>query len=442
MRCVCNSAQRHSQFASRTNLVTSRPVQNLATAHTFDSTLRRCLARHFSARAWAECFIFSRALVCALQTAQRRMVSERAIQLWVVRTVFRSLPFLAALAGPAGARSQKSEVRGQKSDVNRFGNRDCFAPSLLPVRLFEIANPEWRLLAWVHAAAVVTLTLLLIWCAGGSSVAPPFCISGRIHFRCGAMANSSGSSRHSGADAHRRPRRRRNSDAPWNSRASRGQPDSREQRTRRRKRSVQRHSFIANSTNDRLAFWRTETAFGFAPRRARRRRCCDRASRQFYPRRFFGQVAATKSISEVGRWHDIAGYTIIALVFVGTMGLAYWLGRKKPHCSGRACPERQSNGLSPAESGCSGTRVACKSQPARLPLQFPAFYLAGGPLLALACRDWNCGMVSRSRTQSCQRGTLGVCVGPNSRRIFANSRSTQKFGASSGSTRARQRHGR
>src|SRR5438132_13878972 len=32
---------------------------------------------------------------------------------------------------------------------------------LLPVRLFEIANPEWRLLAWSHTALVVTLTLLL-----------------------------------------------------------------------------------------------------------------------------------------------------------------------------------------------------------------------------------------------------------------------------------------
>src|SRR6266849_5458475 len=38
---------------------------------------------------------------------------------------------------------------------------------LLPVRLFEIANPEWRLLAWGHTAAVVVLTLLLIWWAGG-----------------------------------------------------------------------------------------------------------------------------------------------------------------------------------------------------------------------------------------------------------------------------------
>src|SRR5437773_7687276 len=40
---------------------------------------------------------------------------------------------------------------------------------LLPVRLFEIANPEWRLLAWVHAGVVVTLTLLVIWCAGGKA---------------------------------------------------------------------------------------------------------------------------------------------------------------------------------------------------------------------------------------------------------------------------------
>ena len=40
---------------------------------------------------------------------------------------------------------------------------------LLPLRLFEIANPEWRLLAWVHALAVVTLTLLLLCWAGGKA---------------------------------------------------------------------------------------------------------------------------------------------------------------------------------------------------------------------------------------------------------------------------------
>ena len=40
---------------------------------------------------------------------------------------------------------------------------------LLPIRLFEIANPEWRLLSWVHAFAVVALTLLALWWAGGKA---------------------------------------------------------------------------------------------------------------------------------------------------------------------------------------------------------------------------------------------------------------------------------
>jgi exosortase len=38
---------------------------------------------------------------------------------------------------------------------------------LLPIRLFEIANPDWRLLSWLHAVSVVTLTLLFIWSMGG-----------------------------------------------------------------------------------------------------------------------------------------------------------------------------------------------------------------------------------------------------------------------------------
>src|SRR4029077_8653753 len=44
---------------------------------------------------------------------------------------------------------------------------------------------------------------------------------------------------------------------------------------------------------------------------------------------FLVQVAATESFSEVSRWHDVAGYTIVALVFVSTMGLAYLLGKSE-----------------------------------------------------------------------------------------------------------------
>ena len=54
------------------------------------------------------------------------------------------------------------------------------------------------------------------------TVGPPFRFSGRFHFRCSAMANAAGSSYYPGADAHSRSRRRGNSDAPWNSCASRG----------------------------------------------------------------------------------------------------------------------------------------------------------------------------------------------------------------------------
>jgi hypothetical protein len=44
---------------------------------------------------------------------------------------------------------------------------------------------------------------------------------------------------------------------------------------------------------------------------------------------FLVRVAATENLSEVSRWHDIAGYSIIALVFVATMALAYVFGKSE-----------------------------------------------------------------------------------------------------------------
>jgi exosortase len=40
---------------------------------------------------------------------------------------------------------------------------------LFPLRLFEIANPDWRPLSWFHALAVVALTLVFLWRIGGDS---------------------------------------------------------------------------------------------------------------------------------------------------------------------------------------------------------------------------------------------------------------------------------
>jgi exosortase/archaeosortase family protein len=44
---------------------------------------------------------------------------------------------------------------------------------------------------------------------------------------------------------------------------------------------------------------------------------------------FLVWIAATKNISEVDRWHTVAGYAIVGLVFVGTVILAALLGRGK-----------------------------------------------------------------------------------------------------------------
>jgi exosortase len=40
---------------------------------------------------------------------------------------------------------------------------------LFPIRLFEIANPDWRPVSWLHAICVVTVTLAFLWSAGGVS---------------------------------------------------------------------------------------------------------------------------------------------------------------------------------------------------------------------------------------------------------------------------------
>src|SRR5205085_9155901 len=38
---------------------------------------------------------------------------------------------------------------------------------LFPLRLFEIANPDWRPLGWLHMAIAASVTLLAIWSGGG-----------------------------------------------------------------------------------------------------------------------------------------------------------------------------------------------------------------------------------------------------------------------------------
>ena len=272
-------------------------------------------------------------------------------------------------------RSQKSEVRSRTLIASAIAIVSLFF--LLPVRLFEIANPEWRLLAWVHAAAVMTLTLLLIWYAGGMPwlrhfafpvafffVAVPWPTQLEVTIIQGLMRIVA----HVAAETA----------------MLFGTPAQVEGNLIRVSNGLVGVNEACSGIRSLQTALMIGLLFGELKRLSVLRRLALVAGAvaiallaNFFRAVFLVQVAATKSISEAGHWHDTAGYTIIMLVFVSTMGLAYWLGRKKaPVVAGVPAEPKPGEGWSPAESGCSGTRVACKSQPTRLPLQFPISFVA------------------------------------------------------------------
>ena len=58
----------------------------------------------------ADRFVCRRSMVWTLQGTQQRMVGQRTIQLRVVRSIFRALPFLAPVAGQAAGPNFKSKI--------------------------------------------------------------------------------------------------------------------------------------------------------------------------------------------------------------------------------------------------------------------------------------------------------------------------------------------
>ena len=56
------------------------------------------------------------------------MVGKRAVQLWVVRSILRTLPFLASMAGQARSADPKRQAPSFKVSSNN-GERECCAPA-------------------------------------------------------------------------------------------------------------------------------------------------------------------------------------------------------------------------------------------------------------------------------------------------------------------------
>jgi exosortase len=359
------SGAKHSRFASRTNLVSCPPVQNVATSHKF--TEAAPLSRERFPLVFALSLLFLTALWFGLcrELSGEWSVNEQYNFGWFVPFFALYLFWLRWQDRPEQeVRSQKSEVGSWRIVAVSTGLATLLV--LLPVRLFEIANPEWRLLAWIHALAAVTLTLLLLWWAGGKAwlrhfafpvafifVAVPWPTAVEVPIIQGLM--------------------RIVANVAAETAMLLGIPAQVEGNLIRVSTGLVGVNEACSGIRSLQTSLMIGLLFGEMKRFSISRRVALVAGAvtialfaNFFRAVFLVMVAATENLSEVSRWHDVAGYIIIALVFVGTMGLAYLLGRKQRTVAA---------GVSPAESGCSGMRVACKSQPARLPLQFPAPYL-------------------------------------------------------------------
>jgi exosortase len=213
---------------------------------------------------------------------------------------------------------------------------------LLPVRLFEIANPEWRLLAWVHATAVVTLTLLLIWRAGGRAWLRHFAFPVAFIFIAVPWPTPVETPIIQGL-------MRIVARVATETAMLLGIPAQVEGNLIRVSNGLVGVNEACSGIRSLQTALMIGLLFGELKRLSILRRVALVAGAvaialfaNFFRAVFLVTVAATENISEVSRWHDIAGYTIIALVFVGTMGLAYLLGRSEIRHQRSEVPGRRS----------------------------------------------------------------------------------------------------
>src|SRR5882724_11965451 len=327
MACIV-AIRKHSRFALRTSLVSCPPVENVATPHKLAETALPSRERFPIVFALSVLFLAALRFGLCRELSGEWSVNEQYNFGWFVPFFALYLFWLRWQDRPrTEIRNLKSEIRKTKTITALLGIPALLL--LLPVRLFEVANPEWRLLAWIHALAVVTLTLLLLWWAGGNAwlrhfafpvafifVAVPWPTAVEVPVIQGLMR----------VVAH----------FTTETAMLLGIPAQVEGNLIR----VSNGLVGVNEACSGIRSLQTSLMIGLLFGELRRLSISRRLAlvagavaialfANFLRAVFLVGVAATKNISEVSRWHDVAGYTIVALVFVGTMGLAYWLGKSE-----------------------------------------------------------------------------------------------------------------
>jgi exosortase len=281
---------------------------------------------HFSARA-ALIVVFFGVLWFGLwrQLSGEWSVNDQYSYGWFV-------PFFAALLfwlrWEDAPESRKDEVESRKQAV-AIGIMIVTLLLLFPIRLFEIGNPDWRPLSWLHAICVVIITLVFLWSVGGipwlrhfafpvafTLVAVPWvspieepivqglmrvvaAISSEAVALFGIPAQLEGS-------LIRIP----NGLVGVNEACS-------------GVRSLQTSLMIGLLFGElkRLSIFRRVVLVLSAAAIAFFGNC----ARSF----FLVWIAATRNVATANSWHDLAGYGIVAAVFIGSLVAATLLGREK-----------------------------------------------------------------------------------------------------------------
>ena len=230
----------------------------------------------------------------------------------------------------------RPQVRGQRSEVTGHVARGVAALALLlllPLRVFEIGNPDWRPLSWVHAIIVVTLTLVGLWWMGGPRWVRHFAFP--VGFILVAVPWISpieqpvvqGLMRVVAAAA---------SEAV----SLCGFPAQVEGNLIRISSGVVGVNEACSGVRALQTALMIGLLLGELKRFSPSRRgvlvvvAIALSILANFLRTFFLVLIATqKGLGAVERWHDFAGYSIVALVFIGTLGAATLLGRSRSQTS-------------------------------------------------------------------------------------------------------------
>jgi exosortase len=228
-------------------------------------------------------------------------------------------------SGVAG-RSQKSEVK--RRTLVAIAIAIPALVLLFPLRLLEIANPDWRPLSWLHAISVVTLTLVLLWWIGGKGWLRHFAFP--VAFFLLAIPWPTGL------------------EAPVIQGLMRvvatvatevvrlmGIPAQLEGNLIRVSSGIVGISEACSGVRSLQTSLMIGLLFGELKRLSILRRgflvvvaASIALAANFFRTVFLVWIAGRKDVSAVGHWHDFAGYFIVALVFLGSMAAAALLQKK------------------------------------------------------------------------------------------------------------------